>query len=215
MPFDYRAEQQRYQHYYKNLRRLYQRPVTQVSIFVVMSFMLVAFFSVFAIRPTLVTISQLIREIETKREADQALTKKLADLSRIQAGYGQLQDNLELVLRTVPDEPVVEGLVLGLEVVAAKHQVRLVNLQIDKVSWGKAAGKSQVESDKVKFTVTGGGDLDNLKQWLAAVEKLDRLVVVRQATFTSGTPFLRREGINVTVTVAGEIYFMPRRNNAG
>ena len=56
------------------LLSFYHRPVAQVSLELFLSVATVVFFAVFAIRPTLVTMSNLIKELEDKRQLDQQLT---------------------------------------------------------------------------------------------------------------------------------------------
>src|SRR3989344_6030356 len=170
MPFDYREEYQRYQRYYLNLQRFYRQPVARVSIFVVISFMTVSFFSVFAIRPTLVTISSLIREIEDKREINSQLDQKVADLSRVQAEYIQAKADVPRVWRAMPDRPEGAGLIWEVE-------------------------------------VTVGGNLVQVKEFMKTINSLGRVMVVKEATWATGTPFLQKEGVAITVSLRGEVYF--------
>jgi len=121
MAVDYRLDYQRYQRYYLNLKRFYQKPVAKVSIFVVISFMTVSFFSVFAIKPTLTTIGQLVKEIEDKGEINTKMDSKLADLARAQAEYGQIRNEVDLVWRAIPDRPEMARLTIAVNV--SVHQI--------------------------------------------------------------------------------------------
>ncbi|MBI4034920.1 MAG: type 4a pilus biogenesis protein PilO [Candidatus Chisholmbacteria bacterium] len=213
MAFDYRSEYQRYRQYYTNLRRFYQRPVARVSIFVVVSFMTVSFFSLFAIKPTLVTISQLVREIEDKREANQLLEQKLEDLQRIADEFEQWGQVGELAEVAIPSNPEVAKWLLELEVVAIQNQVGLISLQMEPVV---LKGKSTEGSDRVGFNLIVGGDLAQVKGFIGAMENLDRLIKVESITFSAGTPFLKQGGVEVTAGIEGEAYFMPsEEENAG
>ena len=203
MAVDYRLDYQRYQRYYLNLKRFYQKPVAKVSIFVVISFMTVSFFSVFAIKPTLTTIGQLVKEIEDKGEINTKMDSKLADLARAQAEYGQIRNEVDLVWRAIPDRPEMARLILELELLALQQQVKIVNLQVEPVQLvGKLEGPAS-------FSVTAGGGFEQAKQFAQAVSRLERVIVVEEANFAEGTPFLQKEGISVTVTVRGKAHFEP------
>jgi Tfp pilus assembly protein PilO len=209
MPFDYREEYQRYQRYYLNLQRFYQQPVARVSVFVVMSFMTVSFFSVFAIRPTLITISNLIREIEDKREVNSQLDQKVAGLSRVQAEYSQVKADLPRVWRAMPDKPEVASVIWQLELAAVRNGLKLINLQVEPVTLTatKAETTKGKELPKIEVGVTVGGNLTQVKAFMTAVNNLGRVMVVKEATWATATPVLQKEGLALTVSLRGEVYF--------
>lgn len=208
MPFDYREEYQRYQRYYLNLRRFYQQPVSRVSIFVVMSFMTVSFFSVFAIRPTLVTIGSLIKEIEDKREINSQLDQKVADLSRVQAEYIQIKADIPGVWRAMPAKPEVASLIWQLELAAVRNGLKLISLQVEPVTLTAPQQiKTGKDQPKIEVGVTVGGSLTQVKELMKTVGSLGRVLVVKEATWATATPALQKDGVAITVTLRGEVYF--------
>lgn len=208
MPFDYREEYQRYQRYYLNLRRFYQQPVARVSIFVVMSFMTVSFFSVFAIRPTLVTISSLIREIEDKREINNQLDQKVAGLPLVQAEYIQAKADVPRVWRAMPDRPEVAGLIWQLELAAVRSGLKLLNLQVEPVTLtAEREVKTGKDRPKIEVGVTVGGNLTQIKGFMQTINNLGRVMVIKEATWATATPTLQKEGVAITVSLRGEVYF--------
>ena len=50
----------------------------------------------FSIRPTLLTMSDLIKEIQDKENLDKQLSQKIASLSTVQPLYLRLQDQISL-----------------------------------------------------------------------------------------------------------------------
>lgn len=208
MPFDYREEYQRYQRYYLNLRRFYQQPVARVSIFVVLSFMMVSFFSVFAIRPTLVTISSLIREIEDKREINNQLDQKVAGLPLVQAEYIRTKADVPKVWRAMPDRPEVAGLIWQLELAAVRSGLKLINLQVEPVTLtAEPKVKTGKDWPKIEVGVTVGGNLTQIKGFMQMINSLGRVIVIKEATWATATPALLKDGITITVNLRGEVYF--------
>ena len=60
--------------------------------------------------------------------------------------------------------------------------------------------------------------MGQLESFLTSLTKLQRVIVVREANFSEGTPFLKKEGVAVTVGIEGEAYFIPeggKKNRAG
>ncbi len=83
----------------------YQRPVAKVSLELFFSIGAVLFFAVFAIRPTLLTMSDLIKELEDKRNLDQQLSQKIAALSTAQASFLGAQNRLVVLDEAIPTSP--------------------------------------------------------------------------------------------------------------
>jgi uncharacterized protein (UPF0333 family) len=63
------------------LMDFYQKPIARVSIELILSVLIVILFAVFAIRPTLITMAELVKEIEDKKELSEQMNLKLASLA--------------------------------------------------------------------------------------------------------------------------------------
>ena len=190
--------------------------MARVSVFVVISFMTVSFFSMFAVRPTLTTIGQLIREIEDKRQIVERLDKKLSQLEQAQEEYVQIEDDSLLLWGAIPAEPQLSKFILQLEVLALQKNVNLVNFQIEpvtllgiptKVAEKKAGGEKG--APMVSVNITAGGSFEQVKEFVRMIERLERLMVVNEVNWSVGTPFLKREGAEVTASIRGKVYFVP------
>ena len=67
---------QRYQRYFVDLSRFYQKKQTRVYTGLVLTILTTIFFLIFAIRPTLITIAGLIKKIEDQKIIVEKLDKK-------------------------------------------------------------------------------------------------------------------------------------------
>jgi type IV pilus assembly protein PilO len=95
----------------KILFDFYQKPVARVSIELISSIVVVVFFAVFAIRPTLITMADLIKEISDKKELDKQMDLKLASLNTAQGQYIDNKDDFYLLDEAIPRQlDVVESL---------------------------------------------------------------------------------------------------------
>jgi Tfp pilus assembly protein PilO len=116
------------------LNDFYQKPVARVSLELFLSVFAVVFFAIFAIRPTLVTMSDLVKEIEDKKDLDQKLTQKIASLSTAQTSYLDVQERLYLLVQTLPSTPDLVHSVKIIEKLAVDRGVLIDSLTISALS---------------------------------------------------------------------------------
>src|SRR3989344_6028300 len=114
------------------LLSFYHRPVAQVSLELFLSVATVVFFAVFAIRPTLVTMSNLIKELEDKRQLDQQLTQKIAALSTAQATFLNLQPRLVVLDEALPRQPNFLDSLKILEKVASQRRLIIASVVVNE-----------------------------------------------------------------------------------
>jgi len=207
MPFDYRNEYHRYKQYYGNLRKFYEKPVIKVSFFVLLSFMAVVFFSVVAIKPTVTTISKLIREIEDKKEINESLDKKATALNELQNKIALIENDLPLVFNALPENALLDKLMQQLEFVAGAEGVRLLSVNFEPLKLGKKTLSKQ-EADKINFSFSAGGDFKSLASFLETLESLDRIMVLSDLKFSSGSSSFRTQGVGTIVDVKGSAYYL-------
>ena len=117
----------------KTLNDFYQRPVALVSLELFLTVGAVIFFAVFAIRPTLVTMSDLVKEIEDKKELDQKLTQKIASLSTAQSTYLEVQDRLYLLEQSLPSTPDFIFAIKVIEKIASDRNILIDSLSVPEI----------------------------------------------------------------------------------
>jgi Tfp pilus assembly protein PilO len=117
----------------KTLNEFYQKPVARVSLELFLTVGAVIFFAVFAIRPTLVTMSDLVKEIEDKKELDQKLTQKIASLSTAQTTYLEVQDRLYLLEQAYPSTPDFIFAIKIIEKIASDRNILIDSLTVPEI----------------------------------------------------------------------------------
>lgn len=85
-----------------SLAGFYEKPVAKISLEMFFSLGLVVVLAVFAIKPTLGTIAQLITEIEQKKELVTRLDGKYKTLQSAKQQYAQEETNIELLSQALP-----------------------------------------------------------------------------------------------------------------
>jgi Tfp pilus assembly protein PilO len=209
MAFDYRSEYQRYRNYYLKLRRFYEQPTAKISFFVILSFLMVSFFSVFAIKPTLTTIGKLVREIEDKRRLNQILDQKIMALEQVQTLIPQLSTDVLALKRALPEEEALGRLVQEFEFLAQEDEVVLISMKFEPLEVTKERVAKKGEINFVRFDLMAGGEFEELKQFLNDLERLDRILVVEEVSFRSGSGVLKQGGVPTTIELTGRAPYLP------
>lgn len=100
-------------------------------LYIIFSLLALSFFGLFAIGPTITTISQLSKQYEEDKIALQKLKDKNAALKALSAEYVNIQEDLGLIDSAIPQAPKLAELTRQLEYLASKN-----NLIVQKLDTG-------------------------------------------------------------------------------
>lgn len=175
----------RYRRYVSGVGVLYKKKKARVYTGIILSIFTIAFFGFFAIRPTLVTIGGLLKEIKDKREVVAQMDQKINNLNKAQTNYTRIEKDLDLVNESLPLDPDLPILIKQLESLA-----RLSSVAIESVRFEKTNLQGEIETEEGQasgFSVTLVGDYKNLKDFLSSLDTLRRIISVKSFGFTSKT----------------------------
>ncbi len=134
MESGWRKNYVRYRSYFLNVALHYkERADIKTYLEILLSLTTIIIFSVFALRPTLVTIAQLLKEIEAKEETVVRMTDKISQISQAQSLYNKQWNNIQHLKTALPEKPQPEEFVRQVEGLTEKH-----GITIDTVTVGKA-----------------------------------------------------------------------------
>ncbi len=196
------------------LIRFYEKPIAKVSLELFLSVGAVIFFAVFAIRPTLLTMSDLIKEIEDKTKLDQQLAQKAAALSTVQAEYLQLEDRLVVLDEAIPaTQPEFDKNLKIIEKIASDNQLVISSIQVSEIPKDEdpEIEFSQRQRITVPISVTVTGDYLKIKSFIDQLGENRRALIVESVVFsvneTRDTKSLRANVvINMHYYGAGSTY---------
>lgn len=193
----------RYRHYAFDISSLYKKKKARVYTGVILSLFTVAFFGSFAIRPTLVTISGLLKEIKDKKEVVAKMDQKIDSLNRAQMNYTQVRDQLSLVEESLPLDPNLPLLLKQFESLARLSSVTLESVRFEETNL--QGEKEKKESQAVGFSLTLVSNYENLKNFLNSLDTLRRIVSVESFGFTS-----QKEGEvqQLTLTIKANAHYL-------
>jgi len=183
MALDWRTEYSRYQKYFVKFGSFYQRKKARTYTGVVFSIFTVIFFLYFAIKPTLVTITGLFKEIQDQRQVAEKLQDKINSLNQAQMEYSLIENDLYLVDQALPTDPQVSSLVKEIEALARQSGVSLEGFRVDKT---QLKGESSLgTTSQINLNINVNGEYKNLKDFLNSLSSLRRVILVKSFSFKS------------------------------
>jgi Tfp pilus assembly protein PilO len=184
MQNNWRKDYVRYQKYFLNILAVYQtRPDLKAFLELLLSIGTITLFALFAIRPTLLTITQLISTIREKQETLATMDQKITNLQAAQTLYQREKPRIDLLAQAVPANPTPETYIRQIEGLAQKHSLTILGLTVDETALlGKPAEVSTLKkladlpqgSKGTGVTITLSGPYPNVSTFLSDFENLRR-----------------------------------------
>ena len=170
----------------RTLNEFYQRPVARVSLELFLTVGAVIFFAVFAIRPTLVTMSDLVKEIEDKEELDAKLTQKIASLSTAQTTYLEVQDRLYLLEQAFPSTPDFIFAVKTIEKIASDRNILIDSLSVPEIPREVDVDVpfSKLEKNSFPISMSLSGDYNQIRMFVEDLINYRRSFVTDTVIFS-------------------------------
>lgn len=179
----------------------YKNPVAMVSLELIFSILAVVFFAIFAVKPTLQTMSELIKEIEDKRALDEQLEQKIASLNTAQAQYQQFSSQLYLLDEAIPKTAnLVEGLKI-VEKIASANDLVIQGISISAVPDELIkAVEGNSKRELLTFNIDLTGDYLKIRQFIEDLMDSRRMMLVDQVNFSLGSNRYQKD-LNAVVRV--------------
>lgn len=171
----------KYRQYYSRLEPFINRPEIKTYTSLILFLLTTSFFLLFAVKPTLNTITSLNRQIEDGKYTDQKLQEKINALSTAQVEYNKVIALLPLINSALPDNPAVVKFAKSIEAVAGSAGVNIVSLQfspVDIYNQEMPIVKETVsvaDLEEHNYTIVFSGSYKNLVAFHEYVRKIQRL----------------------------------------
>ena len=162
---------------YLNVEQNKQRVVAYI--YIILSFFSLSFFGLFAIGPTLTTISELNKEYADGQNVLKKLEEKNSNLRSLNAQYLQIQGDLNLITNAIPDSSNVSQLTRQMEVLATKN-----NLVLQKLDTGLLelypTKKANTSIFSFMFSTAVKGSEKDINNFIAEVISIDRIIGIER-----------------------------------
>lgn len=206
------AGSRQYKRYFVDIGRIYKaNKKVRVYTEIILSLAAISFFLVFAIKPTLVTITELMTTIKDQRLVVDQLQKKIVALGAAQSEYNLVSGDLYLVDEALPKDSQMAALVKQIEVVASQSGAILGSVKFDPVTLKEVAtGPKEISqiaaqtAKEINFSLTVAGDYLNLKEFLQRLNALRRVIAVE----TFSLKIRKAESQTLTLGISGKAYYL-------
>lgn len=191
----------RYKEFFLNIVRIYNtRPTLKIYLELVLSLTTILIFSIFAIRPTVLTIIELTKEISDKEEKIVIMEEKLKNLNLASNLLENESERLPLILQSIPETSNLEKTVPQIEKLIGSNNLTLVNFSVtDTVLKGKD------KTNRVIFTLSVTGNYKDVFSFLTSIENFRRPIDFKSVTLNES---LSENGKKIILIITGELPFL-------
>lgn len=168
----------RYSRYYIYIEPIVSDPFIRGYFGLAASLLLIAFFLIFALSPTINTVLALQKKIGEQRQVIKSLDQKISDIVVAQQNYAQAETLLPTLLETLPDKPNPQTIIAGVLNSASSSGLAISSLQFQNIPLSKDLIATNFDLSTIKMTFSVTGSLDQFRAFLTKLEGFPRLIRV-------------------------------------
>ena len=118
---------------YQSVNQSFKRKKVQAYTMLILSLFTISFFGIFAIRPTLKTITNLNRQIDDLKQVDIKLSEKINQIIGAQAEYEIISPYIPKIKRALPEKPNYIRSLSDIENIRNTSPATVSSVKIDNV----------------------------------------------------------------------------------
>jgi len=216
MALGWKKDYLRYKELFLKLLIVYKkRNDVRMFLEIILSLVTITVFSVFALRPTLLTISQLIKDNKEKQETVNKMEQKIKNIQLAQQKYESYLDKISIIEQAVPNTPTPESLLRQIQGIAFKNFVNVVGSSVNEVALIGTDSKKSKEEIKnlpegvksLTFSVNVAGPYLSLYQFLSDLENSRRPIVINSVNIIS---LKENEESFIVMSISGQTPFIKK-----
>lgn len=170
-------------------------------LYIIFSLAAVTIFGLFAIQPTLATISELHKEKDDGEFTLQQLRTKNQTLQRLSAELQQIESDTDLVYEAIPTAPEIPELIRKIEILSNTNNLALQSLSTGAIELYPTT-RAGTQLFSFTFTVSVEGAENSINTFIQELINLDRIVSIER--LNTGTAERGLFSANIT----GRAYFI-------
>lgn len=168
-------------------------------VYIILSLFTLAIFGIFAIGPTITTITELNKEHEENKRILDQLNQKVTNLSLLRSQYSQIQPDFPLIESAVPSTPNASKLTRQIELVSSTNSLAIEKIDIGLLEIFPASNVN-TPIFAFSFSVSVNGSRENINNFVKEIVNVDRIVGVDRLT-------INEESGSFNAVVAGKSYY--------
>jgi hypothetical protein len=214
MALGWRESYYRYKEFFLNIAALYKRKADlRAFLEIVLSITTVIVFLLFALKPTALTIIDLLQQISEKRQTLSALTQKVDNLQTAATLLNQNQNFIPDIDNAVPSVPNPDVLSKQIEGLSAKDSTQVLGISVNQVTLVgtipsmKTSGLTPLPggANEMPFSLSVKGTYVNLISFINDFENL-RVAVKTDSLEISSS--VTDKGRVIVAVISGRVPFL-------
>lgn len=202
------------QKYSQDLRRYYRLPVVQMSLTMVLSLFVLSTFIIFALRPTVVSITTLKKTIAESEKTLVKLEKKITSLQNASTELEKLQQFLPILNIDIPNNGATYSpLIASVETLAYQNGIKLESesigstLLFSRIFAPFSPNKNQ-KVVSLPFSVRIVGSYPNVSAFLTKLLSMERIINIDAVTITKEATTSKDMSTTVSLNISGNAYYL-------
>lgn len=216
MALGWRKDYLRYKTYFLDIYNVYkQRKDLKMFLELLLTLATVSFFAAFALKPAILTIIDLVREIKKKEETVSKMDTKIQNLQQAQILFTQETARINLLETTVPEKPEPDNFVRQIEGLTASHPITLLGVSINEITLlGEEKIKRKTDeleelpgnAGKLSPSLSITGTYQGVLSFLSDLENMRRPIKIDTISILSSGV----EGQNLVLAVSGRTPYLKK-----
>ena len=165
--------------------KIYDKPVARVSLELLLSFGAVLSLGALIIQPTLVKMSELIKEKEEKTAFNQKLDTKIGALAVAQTEYAAVRDQVYLLDESIPSQPEVVKNLKIIERTASDTKVVITSMTLSAIPSDSKKEFTELTKKTLPVSVSVTGDYVSIRTFLQNLHNNRRSFDIESVTFAT------------------------------
>ena len=214
----------RYKSFFLNIATQYKnRSDLKAYLEILLSLVTISVFSIFALRPTLLTIAELVTEIENKKEVIAKMDNKIEDLSKAQILFDRNRREITLLENfAIPQEPNIDVFTRQIEGLSNKHQLGVLTMSLGKASILGAKSETdtnsqegQVDPKQMEFNLSLSGNIDQYPLFVNFLNDFENLrTITKINSFNFNLKDVQdSDQKNLIFTIGGDLPYINKVKN--
>ena len=204
----------RYKDFFLNTYSVYKRRESvQTFLELILTLCAISVLALFALRPTILTIIDLLKQIEKKEELIAQMDTKIQNLSVAQTVYSQQAANIELLSSAIPNSADPHKLVEQIMALFAQNGLAVLSLNLNEtlvkgISIQTVSNEFEPlleNANFVPFSVTTKGDYNTIKAAISNLENTRRPSIIGNLAIKANTS---EEDSSLILTVEGQSVYL-------
>lgn len=195
--------EKKYSQYYIYIQQVIKNKYVKSFAPYIFSVLSIIIFTIFAIRPTVITIIDLQKSIQDNQKVLDLLEQKSIDLTNGKKNLDSIDPNIKDKINTrLPLYPAVTNLISNLQI-SATNTASISGIQVQPITIYNTVvnTKSALSLDEIIFSFNNQGSYNQLITILDNVTKSSRLINLTSAIFSKTTD-------GISLSISGKGYYL-------